>query len=202
MTVEENLAVLSELGLDTQSGITYTGGPEKYIAAIQRFFKSFEKNRGKVLSFFEAKDYESLMITVHALKSNARMIGADPLSKAFEALEMAAKGNDIAYIEANTEQTLEDYARLVGALEPVGAGETVKPADELTASQAREVADALLAALDDFDDEQAGKLAEKLSGYPFRMTQAGMLRQVRDRIADFLYDEAAELVRQIAETIE
>jgi HPt (histidine-containing phosphotransfer) domain-containing protein len=202
MSADENLTLLSEIGLDTQAGISFTGSPEKYISAIQRFFKSFEKNRDKTRSFFEAKDYENFTITVHALKSNSRMIGATELGKRFESLELAGKSGDAAFIEANTEGTLADYAALVEKLEPVGAAASVKPADELSADQARDVAAQLLDALDDFDDELAKSLTEKLSGYPFRITQAGMLKEAKDLITDFLYDEAADLIRQITQTIE
>ncbi|MBR2274989.1 MAG: hypothetical protein IJ873_02865, partial [Lachnospiraceae bacterium] len=60
----------------------------------------------------------------------------------------------------------------------------------------------LLAALDDFDDELAAELAEKLSGYPFRITQRGKLREAAEQIGDFMYDNAADLIREILEAIE
>ena len=36
------------MGLDTQAGLSYTGGAEKYISAVQRFYKNYEKNKIKV----------------------------------------------------------------------------------------------------------------------------------------------------------
>ena len=41
-----------------------------------------------------------------------------------------------------------------------------------------------------------------LSGYPFRMTQADKLREAVSLIEDFMYDEAADIIRQIVPTIE
>ena len=40
------------------------------------------------------------------------------------------------------------------------------------------------------------------SGYPFRMTQADKLREAVALIEDFMYEEAAEIIRQIAPAIE
>ncbi|MBQ6575640.1 MAG: Hpt domain-containing protein [Lachnospiraceae bacterium] len=193
---------LNEAGLDTKTGISYTGGQDKYISALQRFYKNYEKNRTKVCEYLEAKDYENYMITVHALKSNAKMIGARDLSTLFETLEMAARNNEIGVIEPQNAVALKEYDELIQKLAPIGAMGDVRAADEISAEVARETIDKLLAALDDFDDEEAKRLAKILSGYPFRMTQADKLREAVALIEDFMYEEAAEIIRQIAPAIE
>ena len=73
---------------------------------------------------------------------------------------------------------------------------------ELSADEAKKTAEALLNALDDFDDELSLELAGKLSNYPFRITQKQRLREATDNIQDFLYDEAAELIREIVPSID
>lgn len=193
---------LSEVGLDTQTGISYTGGEDKYISAVQRFYKNYEKNRKKVEESFSSKDYESFMITVHALKSNAKMIGAMALSGCFEALEDAARNKDISTIEEKTSPTLSDYAALIEKLSPIGQIGDASAADEIPADVAKATAEELLAALDDFDDDLSKRLAKKLSGYPFRITQAGKLKEAIAFIDDFMYDEAADIIKEIAPTIE
>ena len=193
---------MNEAGLDTQTGISYTGNSDKYASAVQRFYKNHEKNRAKVEEYFAAKDYENLMITVHALKSNAKMIGAMNLSGRFEALENAAREQDTATIEELTPVALKEYAELIEKLKPVGEMGDVKAADEIPADIARTTVERLLAALDDFDDEEAKKQAKVLSGYPFRLTQAEKLKEAAAFIEDFMYDEAADIIRQIATAIE
>ena len=193
---------LNETGLDTETGITYTGGHEKYISALQRFYKNYEKNRDKVKEFLDAKDYESYMITVHALKSNAKMIGARDLSTLFETLETAARNKEIDLIEAQNSIALKEYDALIQKLAPIGSMGDVRAADEISAEVARQTVDKLLAALDDFDDEEAKKQAKILSGYPFRLTQADRLKEAVSFIEDFMYDEAADVIRQIAPAIE
>ena len=193
---------LSETGLDTETGISYTGGQDKYISALQRFCKNYEKNRAKVCEYLLAKDYENYMITVHALKSNAKMIGARDLSTLFETLETAARNNEIGFIEPQNAVALKEYDELIQKLAPIGAMGDVRAADEISAEAARETVDKLLEALDDFDDEEAKKLAKVLSGYPFRLTQAEKLKEAAAFIEDFMYDEAAGIIRQIAPAIE
>lgn len=193
---------LSETGLDTKTGISYTGGQDKYISALQRFYKNYEKNRAKVCEYLQAKDYENYMITVHALKSNAKMIGARDLSTLFETLETAARNSEIGLIEPQNAVALKEYDELIQKLAPIGAMGDVRAADEISVEAARETVDKLLEALDDFDDEEAKKLAEVLSGYPFRLTQAEKLKEAAAFIEDFMYEEAAEIIRQIAPAIE
>ena len=71
----------------------------------------------------------------------------------------------------------------------------------LSAAEAREAADALLEALDDFNDDKSRELAGKLTGYPFEASQAEKLKMAIAYIDDFMYDEAAELVRSVIPAI-
>ena len=200
--MEIDITWIREVGLDTETGISYTGGEIKYVSALVRFYKNYEKNRAKVCEYLETGDYENYMITVHALKSNARMIGAGNLSKLFEALEIAAGNRETGFVEAQTVVALKEYDDLIKKLTPVSGMGDIRPAGEISAQAAKETADKLLAALDDFDDEEAKKQAMILSGYPFRMTQAAMLKEAVLFIEDFMYDEAADIIRQIVQTIE
>ena len=200
--MEIDLTWLTDAGLDTRSGISYTGSDKKYLSAVQRFFKNYEKNKAKVEEFFAAKDYENYTIIIHALKSNAKMIGATALSEHFESLEMAAKNKDVDFIEGVNPVVMAEYAKLIDALSPVGELGDVRAADEISADAAKETAGQLLEALDDFDDDKAKALALKLSGYPFRITQAGRLKEAIGFIEDFMYDEAAEIIREILPAIE
>ena len=202
MAMDHDLATLMEAGLDTAAGIGFTGNEEKYISAVQRFYRNHEKNSAKLKEFYEEKDYENYCITVHAIKSNSRMIGADSLGRLFEELEKAAKEGDTDTIERKTASALSEYAGLVGKLEPVAGHTEIHPPDEISAEEARRIADELLAALDDYDDELSKELALKLGSYPFRITQRNKLTGASGYIDDFQYDEAAELIREIYPDIE
>lgn len=197
-----DLTWLEEAGLDTATGIGYTGGEGKYLSALQRFLKNHDKNRTRVEETRAAGDLENYMITVHALKSNARMIGAAALADSFAALEEAARNRDKAAVDAGTAPAIAAYDALTGKLSPLAEMDEVRAADEITAEEARETAEQLLQALDDFDDELSGELVKRLSGYPFRITQRDRLREAAAFVEDFLYDEAAQIIREIIPAIE
>lgn len=197
-----DLTWLNETGLDTGTGISYTGGEDRYISALSRFYKNYGKNRAAICEYLAAGDHENYKITVHALKSNAKMIGAHDLSSLFETLEEAAGNGDIGLIESVNGTALKEYEELVQKLSPVAGMGDVRAAGEISADAARQTADKLLAALDDFDDEEAKRLADILSGYPFRITQSVKLKEAVSDIEDFMYDEAADIIRSIIPAIE
>jgi HPt (histidine-containing phosphotransfer) domain-containing protein len=197
-----DISWLAQAGLDTQTGIGYTGGQDKYLSAINRFYSNYTKNRDKIIEYRSAGDYENYMITVHALKSNSKMIGASALGSAFEALENAARNGDVQKIESDTDNALSMYKDLIEALKPIEQMGDVTTADEISGKVAKETADALLAALDDFDDELSKELIKKLAGYPFRITQKNRLKEASDLVEDFMYEDAAEIIREIMPSIE
>ena len=200
--MEFDLNRLTWLGVDTKTGMEYTGGKERYLSALQRFYKTSENNKKKVWEFLAAGDMENLSIAVHALKSNARMLGAASLADGFETLELASRENDRDTVRASIDATMEKYEKLLKVISPLGELETLKAPGEISAEEAKKVANDLLDALDEFDDELAKDLVRKLSGYPFRITQKGKLREAEDQINDFMYEEAAELIREILPEIE
>ena len=147
--------------------------------------------------YHAAKDYENYAITVHALKSNSKMIGAGELSLLFEELETAAKRGDTLTIENKTFSALSDYADLAGKLEPLFGQEEIPAVGEISAEEAQQTAHELLAALDDFDDELSKKLVLKLGGYPFRSSQRDKLANAFNYIYDYQYENAEELIREL-----
>jgi len=200
--MEERFQFLAEKGISVEDGFSYTGNGDKYASALQRYFRSYETNRKAVEELLASGDVEGYTIKVHAMKSNSKMIGAQELAAAFEALELAGKRGDEAFLAEATPPTLAKYAELVELLRPIGEAEDMRAPGEIGAAEARETADKLLTALDDFDDELSAQLATKLAGYPFRPTQKEKLREAAKYIADFMYDEASERIREIIPTIE
>ncbi|MBO4338213.1 MAG: Hpt domain-containing protein [Lachnospiraceae bacterium] len=196
--MEFDLTLLSGSGLDIKTGLDYMGSKDRYIAALQRFCKSHDKNAATVREYLAARDYESYMVTVHALKSNSRMIGAMELGKSFETLEMAAREKNIRVIEKDTASVLARYDDLYEKLSPIAAEALPEEEKEISEPEAKECIDGILQAIDDFDDRRAKELIKKLSGYPFEESEAEKLQTAGGYIDDFMYDEAAEVISSIS----
>ena len=200
--MDMDLRWLEQKGISLKDGMSFTGSNDKYISALQRYFNGYQTNKKAVEDYLNSMDVENFAIKVHSLKSNSRMIGANDLGAAFEELELAAKNNDTDLINKKTPDVLKMYADIIEIIRPIGEAQAVKVIGELNADEAKETADKLLEALDDFDDEASAELVEKLKGYPFRITQKEKLKEAAANIGEFMYDEAAELIKEIISAIE
>ncbi len=200
--MEIDISFLENNGIDTKAGMEYTGGKEKYLSALKRYYVNYRDNREKLEKTYAKGDMENYMIQVHALKSNSRMVGATSLADAFEALEQAAGDGNISFITENGEKALLNYSEFVDLIKPIGEAEIEKPADEISGEVAKELSKELLTTLDDYDDEKSLELAKKLRGYPFRIRQGEKMNQAIKLISEFRYDDAADIIREITETID
>ncbi len=200
--MEFDFGGITESGIDIKTGFDYTGGQDRYVSALQRYYRSSEGNKEKIKDYLEKNDMENLEIIFHSLKSNSKMIGALSLSDKFAALEAAAGRGDIDSINTGIDVAGKEYQTVLEALRPYGEMETFRAAGELTAEEAKETAEKLLEALDEFSDDLASDLISKLAGFPFRITQKEKLRKAAELINDFLYNDAAEVIREIIPFIE
>ena len=199
--MEQKTQMLKDLGLNTDEGTGYTGGGEKYIAAVVKYVTSCDDNIREVLGLYESGNMEHYAVKIHALKSNSRMIGHTALFKAFESLEHAARNGDTDFVKAHHNETMELYTEFVKSATPLAESRKEPDAPAISAEEAAETAEELLTALDDFDDELSAQLAAKLSGYPFAGEDKNRIVEAKKYIGDYMYDEAAEIVKELRDSI-
>ena len=106
---ENMLWIYDTEGITVEDGVKNSGGISNYIFSLNLFHDTIDENAGVISTAFEGKDYRLYTIKVHALKSSARIIGANELSALAADLEKAGNENDISFIEDNTGRLLKDY---------------------------------------------------------------------------------------------
>lgn len=120
-SLSEDYSFLYEVqGLDVDKGIGYCGGVKGYIPALKMFFETLPGNHEAIKNAFLSEDYSLYTVKVHALKTSARMIGAQDLSDLSLSLEEAGKKGDISFIKENNEKLLSDYEALYDGLKKIG----------------------------------------------------------------------------------
>lgn len=104
--------------LNVTSGMAFCcSDTEFYLQIILTYLE--EDKTADIIKAYNEKDYENYRILVHALKSTSRTIGADDMSEEARKLEMAARENNIKYIEENTERALLMYNDLMKKIKNV-----------------------------------------------------------------------------------
>ncbi len=193
---------LKKAGFNVEEGFTYTGNGEKYLAALQRFYRRSEKNLRAIDESCHNKDDEELTILVHALKSNARTIGADSLGELSEEMENLGRNGKINELFALVDQLSEKYKTVLDIIRPYGLMAEVHPASEISAEEAEKTGAALIEAVEDYDDEKALELIEKLMHYPFRFTLINVLKNAMEDIREYEYTEALVKIKRVVSQIE
>ena len=96
-------------GLNVKEGIKLSSSREVYFDVCKLFYQSEEEKSALIKKYYEEKDFDNLRIQIHALKSSAKLIGANPLSSSALELEIACKDNDVNKIQNKIDDLLSDY---------------------------------------------------------------------------------------------
>ena len=103
-------------GIDKNLAIENSGSEESFLSVLPIFYNSIEEKAKELEDYYKKEDFESYTTKVHALKSSARLVGAQKLSKDAEDLEMAGKAGDISFIRKNHDSLMDE---LLGFKEPL-----------------------------------------------------------------------------------
>ena len=92
--------ILMAAGIDPEQGMRYAGDQEKlYRSLLSEYLQKAAERADELERYYEGRDIRNYAILVHAMKSNARMIGCAELGDAAERLQNAADAGDRETIE-------------------------------------------------------------------------------------------------------
>jgi len=98
--------------LHTELGIHNCGSIESYLSVLRTFHQTADSKADEIEKLYNERDLVNYTIKVHALKSSARIIGADALSDLAKELEAAGKSGKEDIIHDNTGILLRMYRDL------------------------------------------------------------------------------------------
>ena len=184
--------------LDPEEAIKNSGSEEAFRSVLKIFYDSIEDRSAELEGCYSREDWKNYTIKIHALKSSARLVGAGELSKDAEALEMAGKEDNIAYIRENHAHAMEEYLLLKEAIAPLfkedetedGDGGSDKPvADEYLMEG---IYEGLREAAQAMDCDMVEEILKEIEGYTIPDGERERFTRVKEK-ADMLdYDGIIE----------
>ena len=113
-TADEKVVIKDEKlktlrGINLAKAIEYSGGEEVLYDVIKIFYASINEKADLIEKYYNEGNIKEYTVLVHALKSSARLIGAETLSTDAAYLEACGNKNDVEEIEANTPALLSLY---------------------------------------------------------------------------------------------
>ncbi len=120
-TLDEDMQWLESVkGISVKDGIKNCGGTSQFIFALKMFYESIDDNADTIENAYHDEDIKLATVKVHALKSNARLIGALKLSDDCQLLEDAGNSSDLKYIRTHKDELLVDYRKFKNELYKLG----------------------------------------------------------------------------------
>ena len=116
----DTYARLNACGIDASVGLGYCADDDEfYLQLLTQFVSESGEKLKKIAGFYEAADLANYEILVHALKSNAKMIGIAGLSEHAKELEFAAKEKRSDFIKENNDSVMEEYRQKVSEISDI-----------------------------------------------------------------------------------
>lgn len=202
---ELDIESLTDMGINASNGLKYMGGSRVlYKKILQDFREVLVEKEEQLKSMLSKEDVSGYAIIVHALKGNARNIGADELAEEAFELEKKSKAGSLEEVEVQSpilfsmmhtmRENLDRYIKQNGLEPEKKEGGKAKEETALSDSDWREKLKTLNQYLDDFETDSIAESITELKSYKLTDSQRKMLRMCEKAINDFAYDVAMEIV--------
>lgn len=207
---EEKEAVKTDerkTNFDRNAGLQYCRGDEIfYRELLAQFHSESVKKRQMIEADYEQKNMEDYRIRVHALKSTAKMIGAENLSDLAKDLEMAAKEKDWDFIEKNHKEVLDQYAAAVveiGSLLGTVLEEEEFSVTQINSEKLLEELMLLMEKLRAYEIDDAEKIIQKLQYIKCaNLSGRELIEDIKQDVADFEFDRALYKTEKLYKRVE
>ena len=201
----EAFARLERKGFHISAGMGYCRGDAGlYEEMLVKFAKDAERKAAEIEEAFQKEDLGKYQISAHALKSSAKMIGADALFETARAAEDAAKGRNPARVRESHGPLMEYYREtaqyISDAFHLTDDTEAEDPAlTEISEDELRARLSELQSSLETFEADRAETILRGLGGFTYRgIPVRELLRDIARDVEDFELGAAAEKLRELA----
>ncbi len=213
-SVQDNsmMVQLEKAGINTNSGISYCNRDKDfYIELLTSFVDGANSKESELGNFFEKKDMKNYGIVVHALKSTAKMIGADSLSDNAKQAEAAAKADNLEYITAHHEELMMQYGNIVTSIcDALGISvnngqqkEEAKEEREISKEELISQLKDLKDSLDYFLEEKSLEIVSSMDGEVYPGVSVGeFLKDIRKDVDDYEFVSASKKVSALISQME
>ena len=194
--------------INYEKGLVYTGGSrETYYEVLEVYIANSEEYRESLAAHYEASEWSSYTVEVHALKSSSLSIGAESLSELAKKLELAGKAERYEVIHEWHSKVIELYDEVVANAQKYlrDNGYVTEQPQEVSEQELKVIgADAFMEyvariteACDNFDGDEVITVASELALCKVNdKALTAYFTEVRKCAEDYEYDRALELTQK------
>ena len=195
IVIPDQLKLLESFGIDLREGINRSGSAEAYTSLLKIFCNSIDEKKTELEGYLSKGDIKNYVIKIHALKSSARIIGAESLGDIAQALEDAGKSGDTEYIRVNHDIFMADYLSLREPLSMIFSKEEDKKDKPLAEPELmKEVFSEIKEAADEMDCDRLQMIFKEMEDYRIPDNDTGLWKKLSDASENYEYDKILELI--------
>ncbi|WP_026492001.1 ATP-binding protein [Butyrivibrio sp. XPD2002] len=158
--------VLDQLkGIDLQEAVKNCGSRELLMDVVKEFLISIDPKAESIEKCLQDKDYRNYTVSVHALKSSARLIGAMELSQMAAHLEDSGNAEDVNEINEKTPELLTRLRSYKEMLAPINAGTDDENLPEIPEDELKRAFMDIRELLEAYDYDTADGIMNMLADY-------------------------------------
>lgn len=181
-------------GMDVSVGVKNCGGVESFLSAVELFYNSIEKKSGEIEAFYKDNDVENYTIWVHALKSSARIVGIDHLSKMALSMEEAGNAKDWQKIDDGTGDLLKEYRSYLDKLSPLSEDNSAGKKPPVESAMLADAYDSLSGFIDAMDYDLAEMVLSSMKEYALPAEDEKRFREMGQKLVDLDWDGMKNLL--------
>lgn len=212
-TEEDLFSRLEKFGINIRAGLQYCRGDrEFYRELLAKFAQDAPQKEQAINELWKKEDLMNYRIMVHALKSSAKMIGADFLSESARKAEEAAKNQDMDYIRAHHEEFLTTYRETVLEMPQTPDPDSDSPqitvlgngnGKQISGEEFLQRLNALKDSFDTFEADRAETLIAEMGSMVYEgMPVEELLRGIREDVDEFEFGKASGKVQALIDSME
>ncbi len=191
-------------GVSIQSGLVYVGGSrDVYLDMMEVFLREKDQQREKIKGFLAEEDMANYAILAHALKGNARMLGAAHLADIAFEHEKAGKADQLSFVQENWEELDQEWERIRTVFQEIYRHYRGDEPEKYAVVETGEIVQITREELDEvaewLDAFQTDKAVERLKEWLEQRLEPEMHQKIRDALLaleeEFDEDKAIEILR-------
>ena len=190
--IPESLAPLQGAEwLDIGMGIKNSGSVDAYLSLLEIFYESIDETEQAIEGFYAERNIKDYTIKVHALKSSARIIGAQEFGEEAQLLENAGKAENREYIRAHHEGFIETYRGFKAQLAAVFANEQTAAEDEKPEADAvlmESVYEEMREAAEEMDCDRLEEIFIEMEDYRIPDGEVELYKKLKQAVDHFDYE--------------
>jgi len=175
-------------GISVPEGIKNSGGIENFIFSLHLFLDTIDTNAKVLRDSYDSGNIRLYTIKVHALKSSARIIGAEELSSMAAALEDAGNREDKSFIDHHALKLLEEYEKYKEKLSRLHDETDISDKPVISEEELKEAYDALSDVIPQMDYDSVEMIMDNLTEYALPQEDDTKVKEMFKMLRTFDWD--------------